>query len=428
MKLNHIYQGHTLEVLKTFPNECVDTIITSPPYWGLRDYGDETRVIWDGDSGCKHDFSIKHRRSNEKSGGHGPKSVIGCAKAQDDARFGQPSITCSKCSAWYGQLGLEPTLDLYIRHLLQITAELKRVLKPTGVMFWNHGDCYSGGGQGGKGIRGLQVSECGFDKIEISNIPAKCLALQNYRLIIKMIDEQGWILRNSIVWNKPNHMPSSIKDRFANAYEPVFMLVKSKKYWFDLDAVREPYAQATIDRCDGTDVTTSNLARPVAFKRIMAIGGKNPGDVWTIPTQPFPEAHFATFPEKLVAPMIKCACPEWICKKCGKARIRIIEKGKLRNPDNMQNINKDERNLSERGWNREAGFSPNCYREIKTIGWTDCKCSAGWNQGIVLDPFMGSGTVAKVARKLHRKHTGIEISGKYIEFYKKRLAQGVFEI
>jgi len=302
IEINTIYQGHTLEVLKTFPDEFVDCIITSPPYWGLRDYG------------------VK------------------------------------------GQIGLEPTLEEYISNLLQITAELKRVLKPTGVMFWNHGDCYGGSGCGKGDYRNN-------NKRNISNInlycwkpnpqlklTPKCLALQNYRLILRMIDEQGWILRNTIIWHKPNGMPSSVKDRFANKYEPVFMLVKNKKYWFDLDAVRVPHKtinelkkRKVLDNKGNYEVR-KDLCR--SRDEYYSPLGKNPGDVWRIPTQPFPEAHFATFPERLVEPMIKAGCPE---------------------------------------------------------------------DGIILDPFMGAGTTALVALKLNRSFIGIELNPEYIKIAEKRI-------
>jgi len=264
--VNKIHCGDVLGILRQMPDEFVDCIITSPPYWGLRDYGVEE------------------------------------------------------------QIGLEPTLEEYLKKLLAVTAELKRVLKPTGVCFWNHA----------------------------SNYKNKCDMLQNYRLILRMIDEQGWILRNIIIWHKPNHMPSSAKDRFTNAYEPVFMLVKSQKYWFDLDAVRIPHRTNVsglpghLDRKEEIDNWRSCPSGP----RNLHPAGRNPGDVWTVPTQPFPEAHFATFPERLVEPMIKAGCP------------------------------------------------PN---------------------GVVLDPFMGSGTVAKVATRLRRQWIGIELNPEYVEIAYRRL-------
>ena len=137
-----------------------------------------------------------------------------------------------------------------------ITAELKRVLKPTGVMFWNHGDCYhskpagntkrTAAQQGYDGVYNRLMdrhTQGGKEKVtpKVLSGVEKCLALQNYRLILRMVDSQGWILRNIIQWHKPNSMPSSVKDRFSNTYEPVFMLVKQQKYWFDLDAVRKPH-------------------------------------------------------------------------------------------------------------------------------------------------------------------------------------------
>jgi len=345
---NKIIQGNALLKLKELPDESVDTIITSPPYWGLRDYGVEE------------------------------------------------------------QIGLEKTLDEYINKMLQITAELKRVLKKTGVIFWNHGDCYgsniSAPNQPKLGKRD-PYKELGKENRLRDKRYQKCLMLQNYRLILKIIDEQGWILRNVIIWHKPNHMPSSVKDRFANAYEPVFMLVKNKKYWFDLDAVRVPHKEVSIERAKrgvspnhkyanlphyggGGGINKPRANRKTKIPKEFAesfgspraryhrkkyeegIGavqhtedrdgmvaplhplGKNPGNIWQIPTQPFPEAHFATFPEKLVEPMIKAGCPE---------------------------------------------------------------------RGIVLDPFMGAGTTAVVAKKLKRDFIGIELNPEYIKIAEKRI-------
>jgi len=131
--VDKIICGDTLEVLRQMPSDSVDCIITSPPYWGLRDYGESTYKIWDGDPDCEHEFEFEGRETK---------------LTQLENEFIAKSGFCKKCGAWYGQLGLEPTLDMYIDHLLEITKELKRVLKPTGVMFWNHGDCYGGSNSG----------------------------------------------------------------------------------------------------------------------------------------------------------------------------------------------------------------------------------------------------------------------------------------
>lgn len=281
-----IIHGDALKVLRGMPSESVDCVITSPPYWGLRDYGEEAVVEWpDG---------------------------------------------------WKGQLGSEPTSKLYIEHLLMITAELRRVLRKTGVMFWNHGDCY------------------GRER-------DKCLALQNFRLILRMVDEQCWILRNIIIWHKIRSTPESVKDRFTNTYEPVFMLVKDKKYWFDLDTVREPprvpidEAPKRFGRLDperkGAKFSMEGM---VKYQRFVHPLGKNPGDVWQIAPANFMGNHFAVFPEKLVERCIKAGCP----------------KG-----------------------------------------------------GLVLDPFAGSGTTGAVAKRLGRKAILIEIVREYCEMARERVAK-----
>ena len=257
-----------------------------------------------------------------------------------------------------------------------------------------------------------------YADMEKIGVTAKCLALQNYRLIIKMVDDQGWILRNIVVWHKPNHMPSSVKDRFANSYEPVFMLVKKKKYWFDLDSVRKPHSQSSVQRNKYglTEYPEKKAARSREFKLgefCNPLGG-NPGDVWKIATQPYSEAHFATFPEKLITPMIKAGCPKETCKKCGKPRTRIVEAEHIGGTPYYP----------QHKWQKESGVGPRprdfkAKREFK--GWTSCDCNEGFEPGIVLDPFFGSGTTGLVAKKLGRDFVGIDNNPEYCELAKKRL-------
>ena len=322
--------GDNVELMRKMPAESIDTIVTSPPYWGLRDYGVD------------------------------------------------------------GQIGLEPTLEEYHARMLDVTAECMRVLKPTGVMFWNHGDSYFGDSPIRKSAADqfdpneqhvLKRSAGGIRRSAKSHggLRPKCMTMQNERLIIRMIDDQGWILRNRIIWNKPNGMPSSVNDRFSNKYEPVYMLVKSKKYWFDLDAVRvpfkdasevqyrkklrankeydvkEPYKTNTPYKHNAARITSQESPNRMwknseSLERQIA-AGKNPGDVWTIPTQPYPESHFATFPTTLIEPMVKAACPDG---------------------------------------------------------------------GTVLDPFCGSGTVLEVCRLLNRNAIGLELNPEYETLIKER--------
>jgi len=238
--------------------------------------------------------------------------------------------------------------------------ELKRVLKKSGVIFWNHGDCY-GGVKFGKTDKKVSdyVKDSQKNLRKIAPRYSKCMMLQNYRFILRCIDELGLILRNIIIWYKPNHMPSSVKDRFTSAYEPVFMLVKSRKYWFDLDAVRIPHkSKPDFSRVVKTNSKAKNIpwyGGQVRNNHDIHTSyhpiGKNPGDLWIIPTQPFSDSHFAVFPEKLVEPMIKAGCPQ---------------------------------------------------------------------EGLVLDPFAGSGTTNIVAEKLGRNSIGIEINSDYVAIIKKR--------
>ncbi|MHA1248767.1 MAG: DNA-methyltransferase [Candidatus Helarchaeota archaeon] len=403
--LNKIHQGDALEVLKQMPDNFVDCIITSPPYWGLRYYGESTFKVWDGDPNCEHEWQFQEGMRYRG----GTKNSIGNFK--DHLHFTQRFAFCKKCGAWYGQLGLEPTLEMYIDHLLQITAELKRVLKDTGVMYWNHGDCYGGSNCGRYDWRetaSISRSELyRYKPSPQSKLKPKCLALQNYRLILRMIDEQDWILRNIVIWYKPNHLPDSVKDRFTRAYEPIFMLVKNKKYWFDLDAVRVEYESDTM-------IELLNGHNSEEF-----IIGKNPGDLWTIPVQPFKDAHFATFPPRLIEPMIKSSCPRWVCKKCGKPRERIIERTKVIKQSEPKPYTADTEFITHGTYDSTL----HAVAIRKCIGWTDCGCNAGWEAGIVLDPFMGSGTVAIVAQRLGRNWIGIELNPDYIEIANKRLEQ-----
>ena len=276
--------GDCLKLMQELDDGCIDTIITSPPYWGLCDYGTD------------------------------------------------------------GQIGLEPTLEEYHTRLLEVTAECMRVLKPSGVMFWNHGDSYGGSWQNYGAREGGQrdISTDSFERHgnptdtypPSARMPAKSMMLQNERLIIRMIDEQGWILRNRIIWFKPNGMPSSVTDRFSNKYESVYMLTKNSRYWFDLDAVRKPYTKS-LNRWDGQKLKANGKSewdegagQESHRDRDMRPNplGKNPGDVvemtqvewmnychdvWAtfadergdvmkIPTHPYKGSHFATFPPSLI--------------------------------------------------------------------------------------------------------------------------------
>ena len=287
LKLDYIYQGDALEVLKQMPSESVDMCITSPPYWNMRDYGDKN------------------------------------------------------------QLGLEYTTSEFIDNLYNVFHELKRVLKDEGSLWINIRDTYSKG-----------VKRCGVKNKSLSMIPE--------RLIIKLLDD-GWILRNDIIWHKPNAMPDSCKNRFTVDYEHLYFLTKKDKgYYFKTQY--EPYTSNIKSKKDNINNNNDKDKRSVLIESKMVRHGANGTTLnspskwsdkgrikrttWSISTKAYKEAHFATYPTELIECPIDAGCPEG---------------------------------------------------------------------GIVLDPFMGSGTTGVVAKKQGKHYVGIELNKEYIEIADNRI-------
>jgi len=255
VKLNHIYQGDALEILKTFPDDAVDMVITSPPYWALRNYGVD------------------------------------------------------------GQLGLEPTFQEYINKLCDIFDEVKRVLKKEGTCWVNMGDTFSGSNCGSNDYRekdglGLKPQErYNNQRAGKTNLPDKCLLQIPSRFAIEMCN-RGWILRNEIIWHKPNCMPSSVKDRFTVDFEKIFFFTKSKKYYFETQY--EPMISES-ERGGGKKIASMGNewgGQGLVDWKKPDNGLRTKRTVWKIATKPFKEAHFATYPEKLIETPIKAGCPE----------------------------------------------------------------------------------------------------------------------
>ena len=460
-----IFQGDVLEQLAKFPDCSVDCIISSPPYWGLRDYGTGKWV--GGDPKCDHS-AIRHKTREERGG-------LSEVQSGNQGGFGDEnkwtSDNCPTCGAIRedNQLGLEPDFHDYLNKMQTIMDELKRVLKNTGTCWINLGDTYSGSGKGA-GTENCKESWRPNKKPELNEtITAKSRMGIPERFYINCIDG-GWIARNHIVWTKNNSMPTSVKDRFKNAWESVFFFSKNKKYYFDLDAVRVPtitntkpfnarvrdskkqrYLQKATDEeianhnekgekfdkkwnqhkkeVYGNDDTKDRRSRVLAFMdtkdpNYVNPKGKNPGDVFRINTKPFKEAHFATFPPDLPQKILKCACPNQVCKECGKPR-EVLKKS-IKNNDRLSHTEQAEIN-KKRGMVDQTqrtrwvgGDAPVLDYEI--IGYADCGCNAGFKPGIVLDPFFGSGTVGLVAEQMGLRWCGIELNPEYIEIAKKRLA------
>lgn len=315
-----ILVGNALDVLRTLPSESVDCCVTSPPYWGLRAYKTEP-MIWGGDSDCEHvwgdmlDNPKKDTRTAEQKIAQG--ATVGANRSYNEENISTDcGCFCQKCGAWKGELGLEPTPQLYIQHLIAIFDEVKRVLKKTGTCWVNLGDTYSATRSyqvdGTKQVKGSQASK-GMNAKGIG-IPEKSLVQIPSRFAIAMTDELGFILRNSLIWEKPNAMPQSCRDRFTVDFENVFFFTKSKKYYFEQQF--EPLANASIGRAkrkekliertgmgtlgkqvsDGVD--TDHAYAGLAMGRNGKTGynlekGRNMRCVWNISTKPFKGSHFA---------------------------------------------------------------------------------------------------------------------------------------
>jgi len=302
--IDTIIQGDSKEVLKTLSDKSVNCIITSPPYWGLRDYGIEG-IIWDGDPECLHNFNsdgayhdnMRYRAGENTTVGNNLNPEIYTIKKtggpngkNDHNRFETTSQFCSLCGAWKGSLGLEPTFELYIKHLIQIFDECKRILRDDGTLWVNIGDTFSAT-RWSNTPSTTGISRTCSDVVlkKQTNLPAKSLCDIPFRFSIAMIDS-GWIKRNTLIWHKPNCMPSSAKDRFTVDFEYVFFFTKSKRYWFERQF--EPFAESTFERIKyprGNE--NSKASKKIYGIQTMDYGdysqGRNKRCVWSIATKPF---------------------------------------------------------------------------------------------------------------------------------------------
>lgn len=359
--MEQIIQGDCLEVLKTLPDGIVDTCVTSPPYYGLRDYG--TGKWIGGDPNCPHRRLSKY--SEKTITGHHQSELAGNV---GDAIY---KTVCPLCGAVREdrQIGLEETPDEYISKLVDVFREVRRVLKDDGTLWVNIGDSYNGSGRG-RGADGevhfsslsaKQGTNVGsaqgiITKKVIDTCKPKDMIGIPWMLAFALRDD-GWYLRQDIIWHKPNPMPEPVKDRCTKSHEYLFLLSKNPRYYFDYEAIQVPSKEVSLKRAayglktSAPEGTAESVSVDAMGERIVPPYA-NRRDVWSIPTSNIKEAHFATFPEALVEPCIKAG--------------------------------------SRKG-------------------------------GVVLDPFFGSGTTGRVATKFGRGYIGIELNPEYVDIEKKRL-------
>lgn len=280
------------------------------------------------------------------------------------------------------QLGQEPTVAGYVANLRAVLAGVRRVLKPAGSLWLNVGDAYAKQPRQGAATGSL------------------LLAPQRIALALSA---DGWIVRNVVVWHKPNPLPQSAADRLSPTYEVVIFATKSRRYHFDLDSVRIPHRSADrVGRARRTELgrryqgNNTGLGRLKAAGRVGNVRGKNPGDLWTIPTAVDRLSHQATFPQALIERPIMATCPEQICVQCDRAWTRPTRIVSRRTSEGMRHV-------------REVG-------ELRR-----CDCFAPIRPGVVLDPFMGTGTTALVAERLNRDWLGVELSPQYAQLAERRI-------
>lgn len=382
--LNQIVAGDAIACLQQLPAGVARCCVTSPPYWGLRDYGVD------------------------------------------------------------GQLGLEGTVEEYVGKMVNVFREVRRVLADDGTLWLNMGDSYAGSWSGNS-MRpeggGQRSGEPGFQPLEDGRYPArggavppglkpKDLVGMPWRLAFAL-QADGWWLRSDIVWSKPNPMPESIRDRPTKSHEYIFLLTKAPRYFFDQDAVREAGDPRSAERYK-YDFSGPVGATEVNDRRTMPTGQRdfdgrrNIRTVWDITVHGFAQAHFATFPPELVSRCVRAgSSAAGQCAECGSPWRRLVDRAFVPQKDVSQakgvRGHGDQKPMDDSsGW---EGF-PRGTTEHRTTGWkASCDCGAPVVPDLVIDPFGGAGTTALVAKQLQRSFWSCDLNPDYVAMALRRIGR-----
>ena len=390
-----IRQGDVREQLKLLPSDHFHCCVTSPPYWGLRSY------LNDGD---------------------------------DDKHL---------------ELGSEKTPSDFIRNMVEVFREVKRVMRPDSTTWINMGDCYATSRNGRKAADIVDDDRTFRDKpysTVTEGLKPKDLVGMPWRLALALQDD-GWWLRSDIIWSKPNPLPSSVTDRPGCAHEYIFLLTKAERYFYDQDAVRvktgreadpEWYEEQKKRHAGWSSIEGSgNVCRKRAdgkdAGRFSHPGGRGLRTVWEIPTEPVPFAHFACFPSAIPRTAILAGTSAaGCCSECGAPWKRETEKGKYiqgHAPGKQSHLlmtTPGQPNYRGEKSAQTSVMSTGCVWERITTGWTpSCSHNAEPIPCRVLEPFAGSGTTLAVARQLKRDSMGIELNPEYNEIAERRIGNAL---
>lgn len=354
----NIIQGNNLDSLKKLESNSINTCVTSPPYFGLRDYGTGTWI--GGDENCPH----KRTTKISKNTATGHKGMSDKGHVVGDAIY---KSVCPDCGAVREdqQLGLEDSPEEFVENLVILFREISRVLRDDGTVWLNLGDTYCGTGHKGNHVDPKHKEGRNAQKIAVNNkldgFKSKDLIGIPWRVAFAL-QQDGWYLRQDIIWHKPNPMPESVQDRCTKAHEYIFLLSKNPKYYFDNEAIKEDSSESSKSRLN-QDIKNQTGSDRVPGKKngnMKAVGGlkRNKRSVWTVTTKPFKGAHFATFPYDLIEPCVLAGCPEGgtvLDPFGGAGTTALVANNHNRNAILIE-LNKDYIDLATERLNKECGM------------------------------------------------------------------------